>query len=477
MSRAARHERRQTTRSGVGPRTKFERDRDRVLYSDSFQRLKGITQVASAEETYRYHTRLTHSLKVGQVGRRLAQYLLRKYDGRDTNVIKKDNREISIQPVAVETAALCHDLGHPPFGHATEKQLDELIRNSGISDGFEGNPQSFRIVTNVEANALYVDSSTDEGRGLNLTRASLNGMIKYPWERGESIPSVNYDTSEKYGYYQGYEQDVFDWARKKLVKHVRSPEAVLMDWADDVTYAVHDLIDFYRSGIIPLQDILQDTKEQERFIRHFEDKKGDSIPDSFEPSTFIEDLRNQGIDESEMLMSYQGSRQVDSLLRFFQSRLIGEYLNVPEVVDVVPPGEAENGRPATEKGVNRLVIDIDPKKQAEIELLKELTFYYVIENSTLARQQEGHRRATKTIFNSLMGAATDSYSKGRINGEYIDEKIIPPMFREELLEAGTPSDRVRIVADTITSMTERQMSQLYAQLTGFDSGSIQEDIL
>ena len=110
--------------NGTDPRTPYQRDRDRVLYSPEFRRLNGVTQVASASEGDVFHNRLTHSLKVAQVGRRLAERLLKDC---------KDQADAwgGLDPDVVETAALAHDLGHPPFGHDGEEKIREFVSAIG----------------------------------------------------------------------------------------------------------------------------------------------------------------------------------------------------------------------------------------------------------------------------------------------------------------------------------------------------------
>src|SRR5206468_13103492 len=140
-----------------------ERDHDRVLYTTALQRLAGITQIAAPEAGVTIHNRLTHTLKVAQVARRLAKQI----------GLSVDRQEVAA------AAALAHDLGHPPFGHLAEVKLNERAEGWG---GFEGNAQSFRIVN-------FLALRTGSYRGLNLTRRTLSGILKYPWLQDVGHPT------------------------------------------------------------------------------------------------------------------------------------------------------------------------------------------------------------------------------------------------------------------------------------------------
>ena len=115
-----------------------------MQYASAFARLAEVTQVVSADKGYVFHNRLTHSLKVAQLARRLAE----KLKAEQPNAVRKLG---GLDPDVAEAAALAHDLGHPPFGHLAEEALDELCREHGLTDGFEGNAQSFRIVTKLRS--------------------------------------------------------------------------------------------------------------------------------------------------------------------------------------------------------------------------------------------------------------------------------------------------------------------------------------
>lgn len=202
-----------------------------------------MTQVSEPELGLSFHTRLTHSLKVAQVTRRAAEKLLDQAKGGELGP-RAARLALTLDPDAAEAAGLGHDLGHPPFGHVAEKALNEKAHLAG---GFEGNAQSFRIVTR-----LAIRSPEP---GLSLTRRTLNGCLKYPWLQVPTDEQKN----EKYGAYRNNDEEAFHWVRQGSEQDELSLTAHLMDWADDLTFAVHDLDDFYRAGLVPLDRLAAES--------------------------------------------------------------------------------------------------------------------------------------------------------------------------------------------------------------------------
>ena len=166
-------------------RSPAQKDRDRIIYTSAFRRLAEVTQVASPGDAHVFHNRLTHSLQVAQVGRSLAEKL--RAGGAACDAIG------GVDPDTVEAACLAHDLGHPPFGHTAEERLNKLVGST--AGGFEGNAQSFRIVTKLAFKST-------KHAGLDLTAGTLAAILKYPWLKGQNkenwkqtftpVPSVSF---------------------------------------------------------------------------------------------------------------------------------------------------------------------------------------------------------------------------------------------------------------------------------------------
>jgi dGTPase len=308
----ARNARRHTIRAvnrrdGSDVRSPGQKDRDRVLYTSSFRRLAQVTQVVAADTGHVFHNRLTHSSQVAQVGRRLAERLSRAQSG-------EISQSTGLDPDVVEAACLAHDLGHPPFGHIAEEELNELAGSS--IDGFEGNAQSFRIITKLSQHSPL-------HRGLDLTRATLAAVLKYPW-----LKDGNPAKPGKWGAYRSDEKDFSFALELGGGEQGRTIEAQLMDWADDITYSVHDLDDFFRARKIPLHLLADRRYDRERSVffdavaqRHI----GEGGIWTDHPA--LREAFNQVMVGLFPLQdSYTGTWLERAFLREFTSQLIGRYV-------------------------------------------------------------------------------------------------------------------------------------------------------
>lgn len=439
-------------------RGRTERDRDRILYSSHLRRLTGITQVVDAGQGRTFHNRLVHTHKVEQLARRIAEKL-----NRDDfeNCQELGGLDVS----ACEAAALAHDLGHPPFGHAGEQMLDELAKKAEITDGFEGNAQSFRIVTRLARRNI-------EFEGLNLTALTLNAILKYPRMRSGAAGPEH----RKFGAY-GTEEEFFNWARERAPgpfadSDSRTLEAQVMDLADDITYAVHDIEDFYRAGLVPLHRLMDESdknQERERFIRGVRarwDRDNDPRADDMDryqaalARVFSAGSLAGGVALTE---PYEGTQQQRAALRSITSTMISRYVTVV----AIDPDQVDLDRHVFMGHNAHELLD-------ELVILKQLIWHYVITSPALSHQQEGNSAIVHALWNCWYADSGARYPK-----------LLPAGSREELddlRDARIPEDqetvqRGRIVLDAICSLTEAQSSAVFGRISGHDAGSVLDAII
>lgn len=410
---------------GVDYRTPAQRDRDRILQSSALRRLADVTQVVAPMEGHGFHNRLTHTIKVAQIGKRLAQRLLME---NEPELIEAHG---GVDPDAVEAACLGHDLGHPPFGHVAEEMLDRMLRAGGLSDGFEGNAQSFRILTKLTIRS-------ERHPGLNLTRATLDAAMKYPWQRHPGDP--------KFAAYLT-ETDDFNFARTLSRASTRSLDAEIMDWADDIAYSVHDLEDFYKAGLLPLQDLTQSREIRERFLEETRERW----------------LLNRLIaDENEFELYADAFHRVMEELPPITEAFMGSTSQRARLRTVTSFSHHLYSRSATlAESTEGPHLDIPEGIRAEVVMLKELTWHYVIHQPGLATLQHGQKRIIRDLFNI--------YTEAIRSGEH---DIFPQRYQPELLSAGDDNVRLRLVADTIANMTDQEALQTHGRLTGRRLGSV-----
>jgi dGTPase len=412
-------------------RTPGQKDRDRILYSLAFRRLANVTQVVGPLEGYVFHNRLTHTLEAAQIAGRLAENFRR--------ITPECQPHIDADVVAC--AAMAHDLGHPPFGHAGEDELNLLATEKyGLEDGFEGNAQSFRIVTRLAELNLTCQC------GLDLTRASLNAILKYP-KIASAVPKK--PQPRKFGAYDS-DRKLFEWTRFRGPGGDRqSVEAQIMDLADDIAYSVHDVDDFYRAGLLPID---QFAGAQTAFLDFLEMWTAEGGPD-LGPAE-IRQLTNL-LELIRLDLPYRGTRSERAGLRSFTSGQIGRFVGA---VTLAPDP------------VTTWRVDISPVRRLEIDFLKRLVWVFVIANSRLATVQAGQRR----VVRDLVEFYVDAIKRTKLDA-------LPPLFREDaevvtLIEGADSKEAVRLAIDMVATLADEQATRLARRITGLDVGSIHEHL-
>jgi dGTPase len=423
-------------------RKSFQVDRDRILYSSAFRRLAQITQVVTAQEGHVFHNRLTHSLKVAQVARRLAERLIAEQPELAEAIG-------GVDPDVVEAAALAHDLGHPPFGHTAEEELDACAVKAGLADGFEGNAQSFRILTRLAIHRI-------DYYGLNLTRATLNAVLKYPWLRSPDA------TSKRHRKYSIYNLDLQAFEFAKLEgDDTQSIEASIMDFADDITYSVHDLEDFYLAGLIPLELLATDWDEFDRFITEW---LRESPHNPVARVVKANPHRFQNFLDATYNLKGQyppGSFEQKAQIKRISSQLIQTYIQSVEL-------SSEYGNQSDTMISRRGYLKYNRNRAEELKFLQRIVWAYVISDPRLATQRYGQKRIIKTLFEIYLEAIGDR-----------DLSFIPARFVKEFLEIEQQTgnktemspEKTRMAVDIIAGLSETEAVLQYRRLLGISQGS------
>lgn len=390
--------------AGAGGRSPFARDRARVLHSGSFRRLAGKTQVVAPDEDAVPRTRLTHSLEVAQIAREIGEQL-----GCDADL--------------VDLAGLAHDIGHPPFGHNGEAALDQVGAAAG---GFEANAQNLRLLSRLEPKIV-----TDDGRpaGLNLTRASLDAVIKYPWPRPGH--------GGKFGVYTD-DAAVFAWVRGPVTDLRRTCiEAQVMDWADDVAYSVHDVEDGVSAGRIDLGR-LSDPAEREAIA---------TAAQSFSTAS-VADL---GVVLDELLalpvvaagIGHPAGPVADAAVKRLTSELTGRLATGAIAATRAAGGPGPLVRYTAD-------LQVPPVLRAEVAVLKAIARHYVMADPLRIAIQHNEQR----ILTELVLAMADRGST-----------VLDPMFAGSYDDAGGDAERLRVVLDQVSLLTDAQAIARHRRLT------------
>jgi dGTPase len=365
------------------------------------RRLAAKTQVVGPGTDDFVRNRLTHSLEVAQIGRELGNAL-------------------GCDPDIVDAACLAHDLGHPPFGHNGERALDETAARIG---GFEGNAQTLRLLTRLEAKTF-----SPQGRsvGLNLTRATLDAATKYPWPRtgGE----------QKFGVYDD-DSAVFAWFRQPAVGRRRCLEAQVMDFADDVAYSVHDVEDGIVAHSIDLAEVGADRRSY-----------WDSVRRLYLPRATDDELDEAwarlGVVSYWPTRRFDDSRRALAGLKDLTSQLIGRFCAAAELATRATFGGATLTRYAAD-------LVVPERTRAEIAVLKAIGVFHVINSPDRQRRRSEQRDMLEELVAALWKTAPSGLDHA---------------FAADFAEAADDAARFRVVIDQVASLTDASAAAWHRRL-------------
>ena len=491
-------------RTGVQDATEgaFRDDLERIRFSPYFSRLAAVTQVISQGAAGQVvHNRLTPTIKVTSVARAIAVSLR---GGPDRDLLDELG---GCDPVVVQAAASAHDLGHPPFGHLGERILDRIARNRfGLADGFEGNAQTFRILTELDVHGYT-------GEGLNLTAAVRAAVLKYPWARHHlpdphpsamaagaprgGGPGEDGPGSAKYSAYVLDLSEMFDvlTAYPRIGPLRQTVECSVMDIADDIAYSLHDLDDFHRAGVLQHASVSAEFRAWTRRRAAFQAADAaDLLHRERRPGYSLELLRRRlagkdawifDDDCFEVAVGRVATDLVDGLLAVpFDSSLEAER-SVGSFTASWITHLRESVTVSVDPAVRSAHVELGRQGWHEVAVLKFVHQRFVLDRPDLAMYQRGQAEVLTRLVADLESWLTDPMDAGRAPRRLVDlvelatagyrrvaaedpVLLIDPMgdpahTRDDVLRLG----RGRGIIDYVASLTDDRAAASAATLAGW----------
>ena len=414
-------------------RSPFQRDRARILHSAAFRRLQSKTQVMGSGQSDFHRTRLTHSLEAAQIGSGIIAQIRSKYPEQSAAILPSDDS-------LIESLCLAHDIGHPPFGHGGEVALHYMMRDHG---GFEGNGQTFRIVAHLEP--------FSEHFGMNLTRRTLLGLIKYPQIMGKlqqassaKLPdSFRQLKADKWHPPKGLyldDMDMINWVLSPLSQQdkalfqqfktkdnhhsktiYKSIDCSMMELADDIAYGIHDLEDAIVTGVVNQQDFNQHVIQK---LLKVDD-------------TWLQDYSKTLADN---LFSNQ---------RYIQKEAIGGLVNylitAIELVDINKTKNVNFEEPLLRFNAVHPVIAAQT-----LQIFKDFVYQFVIKQTSIQQLEYRGQQIVMELFEAL---ASDP------------ERLLPKSTVKRWQQAQENNqNQHRVIADYVAGMTDEYATRLYQTL-------------
>lgn len=416
-------------------RDQYGRDRARVIHSAGFRRLQAKTQVLGIGEGDFHRTRLTHSMEAAQIGRGIVRALQENWIEQRRAPGHREWSEWLPSLNSIETIALAHDIGHPPFGHGGEIALNYAMRKHG---GFEGNGQTLRLLSKLEAHTY--------GFGLDLTRRSLLGVLKYPvaYERVvrarpplvQTADQLKRDSWKPPKCYMSSEKDVVEWIlapfssedRRTFTKLASAPRAAshgkaryhaldtsIMELADDIAYGVHDLEDAIALKLVTTEELQFTLKDMDR--------------------GWAEKLKVWPVERLVCLLCSMSGHE--------RKATIGAMVNA-FIVSIEPYQLEEFSHPLL-----RLQVRLNDHAKQLLGAIKNLITRRVIKT---AQVQTLEYRGQQLVLRMCEAIASDP------------ERLLKDSFKNLWIEAGTRGDKMRVLCDYISGMTDEYATRMYERL-------------
>jgi len=412
----------------------FRRDYARVVHSDSFRKMQTKTQIFPSFENDFFRNRLTHSLEVSQIAKSIAISLNNKYS-------------LNIDCDLIEVSSLCHDIGHPPFGHSGEYALNRKMITFG---GFESNAQTIHLLTKTEKKSSLFQ---EHRSGLNLTFRALASVLKYD----NIIPNKNNTNKVIKGYYQ-CDKATVDKIKEQVLKPYnksyyqykpfKTIECYIMDIADDIAYSTYDIEDAFKGGFI---DPLYMASASDITINKIYNKVANEIKiEKKEIKTILKNIFNDFIDFSQdPIKVYQDSQNIkqDNYLRArFTSSLVNLCVNNIQV-------DIDNNCPP----LSKVYLKDDVRKQ--VEILKAYMLFKVITSPSLNIIRYRGQEVILELFDILIKSQEFS-------------SLLPEDIGNEFYTTEKQEYKARIISNYISNMTDKHIVELYSSLNSDNSDLI-----
>ena len=418
-----------------------ERDRGRILHSSAFRRLQGKTQVFGIGQADFYRTRLTHSIEVSQLARAITNNML----------IEQPQLARCLTSELAEAVALAHDLGHPPFGHAGERTLDACmkdvsrrarLRGKGTLR-FEGNAQTFHVLVAVEPKSPAYP-------GLNLTRATLAGVMKYPYEQDTGNNRFIFASDAASARWALRNGGPLVSARQ-MERGVRPHTTIvcqILDWADDCAYSIHDVEDALQAQFLRPGDLI-DARFAQRVAHWYEEtREGESVP-SLTYGEIRAQLRNL---KRRMRTPERGDE------RAHRKQALRNILNELITVVTVQP------RPGAHRADYAWSLVVPEEARVLSALCKAVVWEAVITDPRVAAMSTKGKEVLHDLFYLLLGELVEKKSHA----------LFPRYYRpiiEESMGKGEP-EAARGVCNFLALLTDMDALRLHALLRGSKSSSV-----